>query len=53
MTEASDYADTLRSVALRVTRPRVAVMQAVERLPHADTDQIMRAAREQLPDMSR
>ena len=43
----------LRGVALRVTRPRMAVMEAVERLPHADTDQIMRAARQQLPDMSR
>ena len=53
MAKASDYAGTLRSVALRVTRPRMAVMEAVERLPHADTDQIMRAARQQLPDRSR
>jgi Fur family transcriptional regulator, stress-responsive regulator len=47
------YADVLRSAALRVTRPRMAVMDAVHRHPHADTEQIIRATRESLPDVSR
>jgi Fur family transcriptional regulator, stress-responsive regulator len=42
----------LREVALRVTRPRVAVLEAVHAHPHADTDAIIRAAREDLPDVS-
>jgi Fe2+ or Zn2+ uptake regulation protein len=42
----------LRGVALRVTRPRVAVLTAVYEHPHADTDQIIGAAREDLGDVS-
>lgn len=53
MAEDSDYADALRSAALRVTRPRMAVLQAVEQHPHADTELIIRAARGVLPDISR
>ncbi|TCC65582.1 transcriptional repressor [Kribbella pittospori] len=42
----------LREAALRVTRPRVAVLNAVHSHPHADTDAIIRAARRELPDVS-
>ena len=42
----------LRGVALRVTRPRVAVLTAVHEHPHADTDSIIRAVRAGLPDVS-
>jgi Fur family ferric uptake transcriptional regulator len=35
----------LRSAALRVTRPRLAVLAAVHRLPHADTESLIDAAR--------
>ena len=42
----------LRDVSLRVTRPRVAVLTAVHAYPHADTDSIIRAVREDLPDVS-
>ncbi len=42
----------LRGAALRVTRPRVAVLTAVYTHPHADTDSIIRAVRGDLPDVS-
>ncbi|WP_269459107.1 Fur family transcriptional regulator [Micromonospora viridifaciens] len=42
----------LRGAALRVTRPRVAVLSAVLAHPHADTDSIIRAVRRHLPDVS-
>ncbi|MEU2614855.1 Fur family transcriptional regulator [Micromonospora sp. NPDC007271] len=42
----------LRGAALRVTRPRVAVLSAVLAHPHADTDSIIRAVRRNLPDVS-
>jgi Fe2+ or Zn2+ uptake regulation protein len=42
----------LRGAALRVTRPRLAVLNAVHRLPHADTASIVRAVRTELPDVS-
>jgi Fur family ferric uptake transcriptional regulator len=42
----------LRGAALRVTRPRVAVLAAVHRHPHADTDSIIGAARADLGDLS-
>jgi Fur family transcriptional regulator, stress-responsive regulator len=38
---------------LRVTRPRVAVLEAVHANPHADTETIFTAVREGLPDVSR
>ena len=53
MDPAPDFADQLRSVELRVTRPRVAVLQAVGRHPHADTDTLVSAVRTELPDVSR
>lgn len=42
----------LRGASLRVTRPRVAVLGAVSRHPHADTDSVIRAVRAELPEVS-
>ena len=42
----------LREVALRVTRPRLAVLSAVQAHPHADTDSIIGAVRGDLPAVS-
>jgi Fur family transcriptional regulator, stress-responsive regulator len=42
----------LRGVALRVTRPRVAVLSAVHDRPHADTESIIGAVRGQLGEVS-
>ncbi|MDP3714235.1 MAG: Fur family transcriptional regulator [Mycobacteriales bacterium] len=42
----------LRAADLRVTRPRLAVLEAVHARPHADTDTLIRAAREGLGDLS-
>lgn len=47
-----DLAALLRAAQLRVTRPRLAVLEAVHTHPHADTDAIIRAARGALPDVS-
>ncbi len=47
-----DYPDQLRAAALRVTRPRVAVLEAVQALPHADTEAIIGAVRVSLPRVS-
>ena len=49
----SDYADQLRTADLRVTRPRLAVLEAVHANPHADTDTIFGAVRTDLPEVSR
>ncbi|MCB0929468.1 MAG: transcriptional repressor [Mycobacterium sp.] len=51
--QIADYGDQLRSAALRVTRPRVAVLQAVHANPHADTETILTAVRDLVPDVSR
>jgi Fur family transcriptional regulator, stress-responsive regulator len=42
----------LREAALRVTRPRVAVLSAVHDHPHADTDSIIGVVRRDLPKVS-
>ena len=39
----------LRGVGLRVTQPRLAVLDALARHPHADTDVLIAAARETRP----
>nr|WP_192809484.1 Fur family transcriptional regulator [Actinomadura rudentiformis] len=52
MAMTSDFQELLRGAALRVTRPRVAVLGAVYANPHADTDLIIRAVREGLPKVS-
>ncbi len=49
----TDYAERLRLADMRVTRPRVAVLEAVHANPHADTDTIFGAVRSALPDVSR
>jgi Fur family ferric uptake transcriptional regulator len=43
----------LRAAGLRVTRPRLAVLEAVHAHPHADTETIFGAVRTGLPDVSR
>jgi len=48
-----DYSERLRAADLRVTRPRVAVFEAVHAHPHADTESILEAVRTALPDVSR
>ena len=42
----------LREAALRVTRPRLAVLTAVHDRPHADTDSIITAVRTDLGEVS-
>src|SRR5262245_11052011 len=42
----------LRGVALRVTRPRVAVLSAVHHHPHTDTDTIIGVVRADLGEVS-
>ncbi len=53
MSSTADYAGRLRIADLRVTRPRVAVLEAVDANPHADTETIFSAVRVGLPDVSR
>lgn len=43
---ATDFAPLLRGAGLRVTRPRLAVLAAVETRPHSDTATITSAVRE-------
>ncbi|MBC8092445.1 MAG: transcriptional repressor [Pseudonocardia sp.] len=52
MPTTSDFERMLRGAALRVTRPRVAVLSAVHRHPHADTDSIIRTVREDVGEVS-
>jgi Fur family transcriptional regulator, stress-responsive regulator len=52
MALATDFERALRASALRVTRPRVAVLAAVHEHPHADTDSILGAARADLGTVS-
>ncbi|MGV0836381.1 Fur family transcriptional regulator [Mycolicibacterium thermoresistibile] len=53
MSPLPDYAAQLRMVGLRVTRPRVAVLEAVHAHPHADTESIFTAVRTKLSGVSR
>ena len=52
MPTTSDFERMLRGVALRVTRPRVAVLSAVHDHPHADTDSIISVVREDFGEVS-
>jgi Fur family ferric uptake transcriptional regulator len=52
MPTTPEYAQMLREAALRVTRPRLAVLSAVYDRPHADTDSIIGAVRADLGDVS-
>jgi Fur family transcriptional regulator, stress-responsive regulator len=47
-----EFERMLRGAALRVTRPRIAVLAAVYDHQHADTDSIIRVAREDLGEVS-
>lgn len=46
------YAEQLRAAELRVTRPRMAVLEAVQKNPHADTETILGEVRAVLPGVS-
>src|SRR5215468_8771410 len=48
----SDFERLLRGAALRVTRPRVAVLAAVHDHPHAETDSIIGVVRADLGEVS-
>ncbi len=52
MPTTTDFEHLLRGAALRVTRPRVAVLSAVYAHPHADTDSIIGAVRQDLGEVS-
>ena len=52
MSTQADPAHLLRQAGLRVTRPRLEVLAAVHRHPHAVTDEICAAARERLGTLS-
>ncbi|GGD26695.1 Fur family transcriptional regulator [Nocardioides daphniae] len=45
-------ADMLREASLRVTKPRVAVLEALAQRPHADVDEIAHAVRRDLGSVS-
>lgn len=53
MDRTTDLPALLRDVHLRVTRPRLAVLEAVCDVPHADTETVFAAARQALPEVSR
>jgi Fe2+ or Zn2+ uptake regulation protein len=48
----TDFEHLLRGAALRVTRPRLAVLSAVHDHPHADTESIIGVVRENLGEVS-
>lgn len=52
MDQTADFRQLLAESALRITRPRVAVLGAVYANPHSDTDSIIRAVRQELPEVS-
>ena len=52
MTAPPDAEHLLRGTALRVTRPRIAVLTAVHEHPHADTESLITAVRTQLGAVS-
>ncbi len=52
MPTTADFERMLRGAALRVTRPRVAVLSAVHHHPHADTGSIIAAVRADLGEVS-
>jgi Fur family transcriptional regulator, stress-responsive regulator len=49
---SSDYERMLRGAGLRVTRPRLAVLSVVHDHPHADTDSIITAVRQEFGQVS-
>lgn len=47
-----DLVALLKTASMRVTKPRVAVLEAVHRQPHSDTDAIVSAVRTELGTVS-
>ena len=52
MPQAPDVAQLLREAGLRVTRQRLAVLDALVDLAHADTESVIHAVRRELPEVS-
>lgn len=52
MTPTSELEQALRGVALRVTRPRLAVLGALRERAHATTDEVLGLVRQQHPEVS-
>ena len=52
MSSPSDAERLLRGAALRVTRPRLAVLEVVRQRPHADTESVLTDVRAQLGAVS-
>jgi Fur family transcriptional regulator, stress-responsive regulator len=52
VTSPAPHEQSLRGAGLRVTQQRVAVLDAVRRLPHADTDSLITAVRAETGDIS-
>jgi Fe2+ or Zn2+ uptake regulation protein len=48
----ADFETQLRTVSLRVTRPRLAVLAALRDHPHVDTDTVIAVVRGELPTVS-
>jgi len=52
MSTAKTHENVLREAGLRVTRPRLAVLDVVRQHPHADTESIIAAVRADLGEVS-
>ena len=52
MADVSELERMLRGASLRITRPRLAVLAAVQAHPHADTQSLLGAVRGELSDVS-
>ncbi len=52
MRPAPDFSQLLRDAGLRVTRQRLAVLDALVELAHADTESVISAVRRDLPEVS-
>jgi Fe2+ or Zn2+ uptake regulation protein len=52
VTSSPDFPQLLRDAGLRVTRPRLAVLDALDELAHADTESVIVAVRRELPEVS-
>jgi Fur family transcriptional regulator, stress-responsive regulator len=52
VTPTPDPSQLLRDAGLRVTRPRLAVLDALVELAHADTESVITAVRRDLPEVS-
>jgi Fe2+ or Zn2+ uptake regulation protein len=52
VTSSPDFPQLLRDAGLRVTRPRLAVLDALVDLAHADTESVIDAVRRDLPEVS-